>query len=43
MSILPLSENELRNQAPALFTEEPHFDVSDKYRLNKKFGLLKHS
>jgi len=31
MSILPLSENELRNQAPALFTEEPHFDVSDKY------------
>ena len=31
MSILPLSENELRNQAPALFTEEPHYDVSDKY------------
>jgi len=31
MSILPLSETQLRNQAPALFTEEPHFDVSDKY------------
>ena len=31
MSILPLSENELRNQAPALFTEEPHYNVSDKY------------
>jgi len=31
MSILPLNETELRAQAPALFTEEPHFDVSDKY------------
>lgn len=31
MSMLPLNENQLRNQAPALFTEEPHFDVSDKY------------
>ena len=31
MSILPLNETQLRNQAPALFTEEPHFYVSDKY------------
>ena len=31
MSKLPLTQTELMNQAPALFTEEPHFDVSDKY------------
>lgn len=31
MSILPLNETQLRTQAPALFTEEPHYDVSDKY------------
>lgn len=31
MSILPLNENQLRTQAPALFTEQPHYDVSDKY------------
>jgi len=31
MSVLPLNEDQLRTQAPALFTEEPHYDVSDKY------------
>ncbi len=31
MSILPLSNQELMNQAQALFTEEPHFEVSEKY------------
>ena len=31
MSKLPLTQTELMNQAPALFTEEPHYDVSDKY------------
>ena len=31
MSKFPLTQKELMNQAPALFTEEPHFDVSDKY------------
>ena len=31
MSILPLSNQELMNQAPALFTEQPHFEVSEKY------------
>jgi len=31
MSILPLNEHQLKTQAPALFTEEPHYDVSDKY------------
>lgn len=27
----PLTQNELLVQAPALFTEEPHYEVSDKY------------
>ena len=31
MSILSLSTSELMNQAPALFTEEPYFEVSEKY------------
>lgn len=31
MSALPLSTTKLMSQAPALFTEEPHYDVSDKY------------
>ncbi len=29
--IKPLNNNELRRKAPTLFTNEPHFDVSDKY------------
>ncbi len=31
MSKIPLSNQELLLQAPALFTEQPHNDVSDKY------------
>jgi hypothetical protein len=31
MSKLPLTNEQLMQQAPALFTEEPHYDVSDKY------------
>jgi hypothetical protein len=32
MSVLhPLTEEELRGHAPTLFTEEPHYEVSDKY------------
>ena len=31
MSQFPLTNEELKEQAPALFTEEPHYDVSDKY------------
>jgi len=31
MSINPLTINQLKEQAPALFTEQPHYDVSDKY------------
>lgn len=31
MSVKPLSNEELKIQAPTLFTQEPHFDVSEKY------------
>lgn len=31
MSKIPLSNEQLKEQAPALFTVEPHFNVSDKY------------
>ena len=31
MSKIPLTNTQLKQQAPALFTEEPHYDVSDKY------------
>lgn len=31
MSVKPLSNEELRVKAPTLFTQEPHFDVSEKY------------
>ena len=31
MSITPLTHTQLMEQAPALFTEEPHYEVSDKY------------
>lgn len=31
MSINPLSNEQLRALAPTLFTQQPHFDVSDKY------------
>ena len=31
MSQYPLTNDELLAQAPALFTEEPHYNVSDKY------------
>ena len=31
MSKFPLTQEQLLSQAPALFTEEPHFEASDKY------------
>ena len=31
MSQFPLTNEQLKQQAPALFTEEPHFEVSEKY------------
>ena len=30
-NIKPLTNEQLKNIAPTLFTNEPHFDVSDKY------------
>ena len=35
-----LNENQLRNQAPALFTEEPHFETSDKYHFLSTIDLI---
>jgi hypothetical protein len=32
MSNIPLTNEQLKKQAPALFTQEPYFEVSDKYR-----------
>lgn len=31
MSVRPLTNQQLEEQAPTLFTSEPHFEVSDKY------------
>ena len=31
MSQFPLTNEQLKQQAPALFTEEPHFEVSERY------------
>jgi hypothetical protein len=31
MSKIPLTNEQLKEQAPALFTAEPHSNVSDKY------------
>jgi hypothetical protein len=31
MSVMPLTNKQLKQQAPSLFTQEPHFEVSDKY------------
>lgn len=33
MSVKPLSNEELRVKAPTLFTQTPHFEVSEKYHL----------
>ena len=30
-NITPLNNEQLRNIAPTLFTQEPHFEVSEKY------------
>ena len=40
MSILPLNETQLKTQAPALFTEEPHYDVSDKYHFVSTIDVI---
>ncbi len=42
MSILinPLTHTELMAQAPALFTEQPHFEVSDKYHFIPTINVI---
>jgi len=40
MSKLPLSNEQLKQQAPALFTEEPHYDVSDKYHFIPTINVI---
>jgi len=40
MSKLPLTNEQLKKQAPALFTEQPHFDVSDKYHFIPTINVI---
>jgi len=40
MSKVSLSNQELRLQAPALFTEEPHFEASDKYHFVSTIDVI---
>jgi len=40
MSILPLNEIQLKAQAPVLFTEEPHFEASDKYHFVSTIDVI---
>ena len=40
MSNIPLSNEQLKQQAPALFTEEPHYDVSDKYHFIPTINVI---
>jgi hypothetical protein len=36
----PLTNNELLEHAPALFTEEPHYEVSDKYHFVSSIDVI---
>ncbi len=40
MSANPLTQDELLEQAPALFTEEPHYEVSDKYHFIQTIDVI---
>lgn len=40
MSQLPLTNQQLIEQAPALFTDEPYFDVSDKYHFISTIDVI---
>lgn len=40
MSKIPLTNQELLAQAPALFTEEPHYNTSDKYHFIKSIDVV---
>ena len=41
MSINPLTINQLKEQAPALFTEQPHHEVSDMYHFIPTIDVVK--
>ena len=40
MSKIPLTNQELLTQAPALFTEEPHYEASDKYHFVSTIDVI---
>ena len=40
MSKFPLTQEQLLSQAPALFTEEPHFEASDKYHFVSTIDVI---
>ncbi|WP_373002020.1 DUF932 domain-containing protein [Sulfurimonas sp.] len=40
MSTIPLTNEQLKQQAPALFTEEPHYNTSDKYNFIKSIDVV---
>jgi len=40
MSKIPLTNEQLKEQAPALFTEEPHYNTSDKYHFIKSIDVV---
>lgn len=40
MSVRPLTNEQLKEQAPALFTEEPHFEVSEKYNFIPTINMI---
>ena len=40
MSKFPLTQEQLQSQAPALFTEEPHFEASDKYHFVSTIDVI---
>lgn len=40
MSKFPLTQEQLQSQAPALFTEKPHFEASDKYHFVSTIDVI---
>ena len=40
MSKFPLTTQQLQSQAPALFTEEPHYEASDKYHFVSTIDVI---
>ncbi|WP_188108555.1 DUF932 domain-containing protein [Sulfurimonas lithotrophica] len=40
MSVRPLTDEQLKEQAPVLFTEQPHFETSDKYHFVSSIDVI---